>query len=84
MKRQAKADPDGVGRSFATVTEYALGILADLLGSARVRIAELTTANLGFMLLPRRWVVERDLAWMARFRRLALDYECLAETLAGL
>jgi len=29
-------------------------------------------------------VVERSFAWMARFRRLALDYECLAETLAGL
>ena len=37
----------------------------------------------GFVLLPRRWVVERDFAWAARFRRLARDYERLAETLAG-
>jgi transposase len=29
-------------------------------------------------------VVERSFAWMARFRRLARDYERLAETLAGL
>ncbi len=38
----------------------------------------------GFLLLPRRWVVERSQGWMARFRRLARDYERLPETLAGL
>ncbi len=38
----------------------------------------------GFVLLPRRWVAERSFAWAARFRRLAPDYECLPETLAGL
>ena len=32
----------------------------------------------------RRWVVERSYGWMARFRRLARDYERLAVTLAGL
>ena len=37
----------------------------------------------GFVLLPRRWVVERSFAWAARFRRLARDYERLAETVAG-
>jgi transposase len=37
----------------------------------------------GFVLLPRRWVVERSFAWAARFRRLARDYERLATTLAG-
>jgi len=37
----------------------------------------------GFVLLPRRWVVERSFAWAARFRRLARDYERLASTLAG-
>jgi len=35
-------------------------------------------------LLPRRWVVERSFAWASRFRRLARDYERLAETLAAL
>jgi transposase len=41
-------------------------------------------ASRGFVLLPRRWVVERSQGWIARFRRLARDYEQLAETLKGL
>lgn len=40
-------------------------------------------AKRGFVLLPRRWVVERSCAWAARFRRLARDYERLATTFAG-
>jgi transposase len=43
-----------------------------------------TEAKRGFLLLPRRWVVERSFAWSARFRRLARDYERLPATLAGL
>ena len=38
----------------------------------------------GFVLLPRRWVVERTFAWMTNFRRLNRDYERLAETLRAL
>lgn len=38
---------------------------------------------LGFVLLPRRWVVERSHAWTARLRRLARDYERLSSTLAA-
>ena len=38
----------------------------------------------GFVLLPRRWVVERTFAWMTDFRRLNRDYERLAETLRAL
>lgn len=40
-------------------------------------------ARKGFVLLPRRWVVERSFGWMGRFRRLARDYERTAEVLAG-
>ena len=50
----------------------------------RLEVVKLPTAKRGFVLLPRRWVVERSFAWMARFRRLARDYERLGETLAGL
>jgi transposase len=50
----------------------------------RLEVVKLPTVKRGFVLLPRRWVVERSFAWMARFRRLARDYERLAETLVGL
>src|SRR5436305_10827306 len=42
-----------------------------------------TEAKKGFVLLPKRWVVERSFAWAARFRRLARDYERIAQTLVG-
>jgi transposase len=41
-------------------------------------------AQRGFVLLPKRWVVERSFAWSARFRRLARDFERLPNVLAGL
>lgn len=50
----------------------------------RLEVVKLPSAKHGFVLLPRRWVVERSFAWLARFRRLARDYERLSETLAGL
>jgi transposase len=49
-----------------------------------LEVVKLPEAKRGFVLLPRRWVVERSFAWVARFRRLARDYERLPETLAGL
>jgi transposase len=50
----------------------------------RLEVVKLPEAKRGFVLLPRRWVVERSIGWAARFRRLARDYERLPETLAGL
>jgi transposase len=50
----------------------------------RLEVLKLPTAKHGFVLLPRRWVVERSFGSLARFRRLARDYERLPETLAGL
>jgi transposase len=50
----------------------------------RLEVVKLAEAKKGFVLLPRRWVVERNFGWAARFRRLARDYERLPETLAGL
>ena len=49
----------------------------------QLQVVKHTEAKRGFVLLPRRWVVERSFAWAARFRRLARDYERLSETLAG-
>ena len=50
----------------------------------RLEVVKLPEAKKGFVLLPRRWVVERSFAWVSRFRRLARDYERLPETVAGL
>jgi len=49
-----------------------------------LEVVKLPEAKRGFVLLPRRWVVERSSAWAARCRRLARDYERLPTTLAGL
>src|SRR5215208_1498272 len=49
----------------------------------RLEVVKLPAAKRGFVLLPRRWVVERSFAWTARFRRLARDYERLHTTLEG-
>jgi transposase len=49
-----------------------------------LEVVKLPEAKRGFVLLPRRWVVERSFAWASRFRRLAKDYERLPETLIGL
>jgi transposase len=50
----------------------------------QLMVIKLPEAKKGFVLLPRRWVVERSFGWLARFRRLVRDYERLPETLQGL
>jgi transposase len=50
----------------------------------RLEVVKRPEAKGGFVLLPRRWVVERDFAWASRFRRLVKDYERLPATVAGL
>ena len=49
-----------------------------------LQVVKLPEATRGFVLLPKRWVVERSFAWKTRFRRLVRDYERLPETVAGL
>lgn len=50
----------------------------------QLKVVRLLKAKKGFVLLSRRWVVEPSFAWTGRFRRLARDYERLAETFVGL
>lgn len=50
----------------------------------RLEVVKLPEAKRGFVLLPRRWVIERSFAWTTRFRRLVRDYERLPTVLAGL
>ena len=49
----------------------------------RLEVVKHHEAKKGFVLLPRRWVVERSFGWAARFCRLARDYERQASTMAG-
>jgi transposase len=49
-----------------------------------LEVVKLPETKRGFVLLPRRWVIERSFGWSTRFRRLTRDYERLATTLAGL
>jgi putative transposase len=49
----------------------------------RLEIVKRSDAARGFVVLPRRWVVERTFSWFGRNRRLAKDYETLADTLAA-
>jgi transposase len=46
-------------------------------------VVQLAEAKRGVVLLPRRWVIERSIAWTRRFRRLAKDYEWLPAPLVG-
>lgn len=62
--------------------EHAQQAAAD--SGIRLEVVKLPDAKRGFVLLPRRWVVERSFGWLARFRRLARDYERLPETLRSL
>lgn len=50
----------------------------------QLEVIKAPEAKRGFVLLPRRWVVERSFAWATRFRRLVRDYERLPETVKGL
>lgn len=50
----------------------------------QLEVVKLSEAKKGFVLLPRRWVVERSFGWAARFRRLTRDYERLAPSLEGI
>ena len=49
--------------------------------SLRIEIVKRSDDMKGFVLLPRRWVVERTFSWFGRNRRLAKDWENLAATL---
>lgn len=50
----------------------------------KLEVVKLSEAKNRFVLLSKRWVVERSFGWAARFRRLSRDYERLASTLAGM
>jgi transposase len=57
-----------------------LATALDKIGNWTIEIVKRNDAATGFVLLPRRWVVERTLAWLNRNRRLAKDFEASLES----
>jgi transposase len=51
--------------------------IARILPRVKVEIVKRSDQAKGFAVLPKRWIVERSLAWLGRCRRLAKDWECL-------
>ena len=49
-----------------------------VIAGVNVEIVKRSDHAKGFVVLPRRWVVERTFAWLGRCRRLAKDWECLS------
>jgi putative transposase len=48
--------------------------------NVRLDIVKRPEGAKGFLLLPKRWIVERTFAWLGRYRRLAKDYEYVTQT----
>jgi putative transposase len=54
-------------------------LLACFLLGLTLIIVRRTAGTTGFVVIPRRWIVERTLGWLGRWRRLSKDYEELPE-----
>jgi transposase len=52
-------------------------------GTWRIEIIKRSDIAKGFVVLPKRWVVERTLAWISRNRRLSRDFERYATTVTA-
>ena len=65
------ADGGYQGQQFKTA-------LKKVVGGLNVEIVKRSDQAKGFVVLPKRWVVERTFAWLGRCRRLAKDWECLS------
>lgn len=47
---------------------------------ARLEIVQRPKGQKGFLVQPKRWIVERTFAWLGKYRRLSKDYEALCDT----
>lgn len=52
-------------------------------GTWKIEIIKRSDIAKGFVVLPKRWVVERTLAWISRNRRLSRDFERYARTVTA-
>src|ERR1700688_531388 len=69
-KRHILVDSGYQGPKFAKA-------LAKVLPHLDIEIVKRPDQVSGFVVLPKRWIVERTIAWLNRCRRLAKDWECL-------
>ena len=84
---ETTGDPHGDEEESACVDQGYTDEAPALTAAAQVialEVVRLPEAKRGFVLLPRRWMVERSLAWLTRFRTLARDFDRLPTTLASL
>ena len=51
--------------------------LKRVMANLSIQIIKRSDVAKGFVVLPKRWIVERSIAWLNRNRRLAKDWECL-------
>lgn len=65
---------DGGYQGEATATAVAA------LGQWELEIVKRSDTTKGFVVLPKRWIVERTFGWLGRCRRLAKHFECMART----
>ena len=49
-----------------------------------LEIVKRSDTQKGFVVLPKRWIVERTFAWLGRYRRLSKDYEAQTESSAAM
>ena len=70
---------DGGKKVAGRKRQVLVDTLGNLLAVLELAIVECSPAQRGFLVLPRRWVVERPLGWFSRNRRLSKDYEKLPE-----
>jgi hypothetical protein len=57
-----------------------LGVSATPLVQSPIRHCQTPEGVKGFLLLPKRWIVERTFAWFGRYHRLGKNYEYLTDT----
>jgi len=81
---EAVQDATGNQVTLAFADQGYTGAITAAAHGIALEVVKLPEAKRGFVLLPRRWVVERSFPRASRFRRLARDYERLPDTVAGL
>ncbi len=80
LLKRVKPLHNWLGAVFAdSIHNRLAALLACFLAGLVPIIVRRVAGTIGFVVQPRRWVVERSLGWLGRWRRLSRDYEALPE-----